>query len=280
MRVSTSAKASQFFQFTALWIYLPCSIQEKQKKLQKLVPTWSALVIKNSPGSAAYHLDCYASKRLRCSSSCFMTFLCVISHFKVCDAWKPGERPTVCELEHITGYVRTAGTVRMVQRVGSHALVAQNGNLSWRELTHACSQRPEAGIVLGLSEDYAWYWSRKLFSWKLALVGRTSQKQRKVNVREKSGCIISKGRQGNWAETGQRLGHTWRDCGKEQVTEYFHLKYHSASSKSSVCFLHLGRLNLGVTCLKYLSINIIKKRVQQGPDCLSSPVALAVTDRD
>lgn len=65
MRVSTSAKASQFFQFTALWIYLPCSIQEKQKKLQKLVLTRFALVIKNSPGSAAYHLDCFKATEMQ-----------------------------------------------------------------------------------------------------------------------------------------------------------------------------------------------------------------------
>lgn len=178
MSVSTSAKASQFLQFTALWIYLPCRVQEKQKELQKLVPTWSALVTRNSPGSAAHHLDCHASMQLRCSSSCFMTFLRVTSHFKVSDAWKPGEGPTVCELERLTGYVRTAGTVRIVQQVGSHALVAQNGNLSRRELTQPCSQRPEAGVVLGLSEYYVWYWRRKLFSWRLALVGRTSQKKK------------------------------------------------------------------------------------------------------
>lgn len=63
-----------------------------------------------------------------------------------------------------------------------------------------------ANEKVGLSEDYIWY-RRTLFSWRLALVGRTSQK--KGEVRERLGCIISKDRQGNWSEAGPWVKGLW-----------------------------------------------------------------------
>lgn len=56
------------------------------------------------------------------------------------------------------------------------------------------------------------------------------------------GCIISEDKQNNWVATGTQA----EMVGKKKMTENFHLKYPSASWKSSVCSLHLRKLSLGV----------------------------------
>lgn len=61
------------------------------------------------------------------------------------------------------------------------------GNSQWKSflegahttLQPGSSSRNCANEKLGLSEDYVWCRRRKLFSWRLALVGRTSQKKEK-----------------------------------------------------------------------------------------------------
>lgn len=62
-----------------------------------------------------------------------------------------------------------------------------------------------ASEKVGLSEDYIWY-RRKLFSWRVALVGRTSQKKRRSECEGEIGLYYFKGQAGQldrgWA-TGE-----------------------------------------------------------------------------
>ena len=58
-----------------------------------------------------------------------------------------------------------------------------------------------ANEKLGLSEDYIWYRRRKLFSWRLALVSRTSQKKEKW-MWERNWAVL-------FQRTGRAPGRGW-----------------------------------------------------------------------
>lgn len=137
-----------------------------------------------------------------------MTFSPVTSHFKMGDAWKLGEWPTVCELEHIRAYSRDC----LDGAAGGESCPGSSQWKSFPEGAHTILQpgslgRNCANEKVGLSEDYVWYRRRKLISWSLALVGRTSQKKEKWMWGRNWVVLFQR----TGRATGQRLGHKWRE---------------------------------------------------------------------
>lgn len=142
-----------------------------------------------------------------------MTSLSVTSHFKVGDTWRPGKWSTVCELEHIRGCVRTVGTVLVFGCFSESG--AHSANLSQGELTQLCSWEVRAGIVPGLRErEDRPLWGLVLKK-EIILLEVGSCWQNIMQMKSECGGQILLF-QSTVRAPGQRLGHRWRSCWKEQ----------------------------------------------------------------
>lgn len=209
-----------------------------------------------------------------------MTSLSGTSHFKVGDTRRLSKWPALCEPEHIRGCVRMAATVFVFGWCSGSG--AHNANLSPGSSPHPAGRKLRQGLCLGWAKGEVGVWGLPPAEggnyapggWPL-LAEYKKKSKGKVNVGGK--LYYFKGQAG-------QLGRGWvigeKAVGKNNSDWIFHLKYHSVSWKSSVCLWHDGRHNLGVTYLKYLSINITKFREQQGPIHLSSPIAHVMPETD
>lgn len=203
MRISASAKAYLLFEFTALWIHLPCWVQEKQKKIteassnsicsghQKLSREWCSppkLQSFKATGMQLFYdipACCQPFQGGWCLKTQQMAYsLWARAHKRICQDSKD------C-LDSAVGEKSYSGGLQWSSFPEGALTTLQPGNLG----------RNCATEKVHLSEDCILYRRRKLFSWSLALVGRTSEKR-------KSECEGQIGLYDFEGQAGQ-LGRSW-----------------------------------------------------------------------
>lgn len=145
-----------------------------------------------------------------------MTSLSGTSHFKVGDTRRLSKWPALCEPEHIRGCVRMAATVFVFGWCSGSG--AHNANLSPGSSPHPAGRKLRQGLCLGWAKGEVGVWGLPPAEggnyapggWPLL-----AEYQKKIKRKsERGGQIVLFQRTGR--ATGQRLGHRWKSCGKEQ----------------------------------------------------------------